>query len=364
MPVVELRRANPVRFAVVLIVVIAIGDLLRLHQAHPVQTRLPAEGGVRHGRQHPLQVAGADRRRRRRQGQLDQARGQDRPGDDGNRIARAADPHRRDGQDPPADLPRRQLVRRTAARQPVGEDGLLGLHDPDHADLRSGAARPGARRLNTDTRANLQNFLIYYGEGLTRKPDAAENAEQDPEVRGSERRPGDQQDLPPRARGAARRRDHQPGDHRHRTARPLETDRRHRQGHRGAERARAAARRTDRQLQHVLRRVRARSPRASRTLVARAAELAARASTRGLARLDASFPPTRAFAHDILPGRQDDAGDGHGGAAVDRTGEGLARAQRARRRRQGARGRDALAGETDRRTGSGLQADRTASTSA
>jgi ABC-type transporter Mla subunit MlaD len=38
--------------------------------------------------------------------------------------------------------------------------------------------------LNTDTRANLQNFLIGFGNGLTRKPDAAENAEQDPEVRG------------------------------------------------------------------------------------------------------------------------------------------------------------------------------------
>ena len=38
--------------------------------------------------------------------------------------------------------------------------------------------------LNTDTRANLQNFLIGYGDGLTRKPSAADNAEQDPEVRG------------------------------------------------------------------------------------------------------------------------------------------------------------------------------------
>ncbi len=38
--------------------------------------------------------------------------------------------------------------------------------------------------LNTDTRANLQNFLIGYGDGLTRKPDAAENAEQDPELYG------------------------------------------------------------------------------------------------------------------------------------------------------------------------------------
>jgi phospholipid/cholesterol/gamma-HCH transport system substrate-binding protein len=38
--------------------------------------------------------------------------------------------------------------------------------------------------LNTDTRAQLQNFLIGYGNGLTREPDAAENAEQEPEVRG------------------------------------------------------------------------------------------------------------------------------------------------------------------------------------
>jgi phospholipid/cholesterol/gamma-HCH transport system substrate-binding protein len=38
--------------------------------------------------------------------------------------------------------------------------------------------------LNTETRANLQNFLIGYGDGLTRKPNAADNAEQDPELYG------------------------------------------------------------------------------------------------------------------------------------------------------------------------------------
>jgi phospholipid/cholesterol/gamma-HCH transport system substrate-binding protein len=38
--------------------------------------------------------------------------------------------------------------------------------------------------LNTETRANLQNFLIGYGDGLTRQPNAEENAEQDPDVRG------------------------------------------------------------------------------------------------------------------------------------------------------------------------------------
>lgn len=37
--------------------------------------------------------------------------------------------------------------------------------------------------LSTETRANLQSFLINYGEALTRHPEAAENAEQEPEVR-------------------------------------------------------------------------------------------------------------------------------------------------------------------------------------
>jgi ABC-type transporter Mla subunit MlaD len=38
--------------------------------------------------------------------------------------------------------------------------------------------------LNTDTRKNLQEFLIGYGDGLTRKPSSADDAEQDPEARG------------------------------------------------------------------------------------------------------------------------------------------------------------------------------------
>jgi phospholipid/cholesterol/gamma-HCH transport system substrate-binding protein len=38
--------------------------------------------------------------------------------------------------------------------------------------------------LNTDTRANLQKFLIAYGEALTHKPNAAEDAEQELEVHG------------------------------------------------------------------------------------------------------------------------------------------------------------------------------------
>jgi len=38
--------------------------------------------------------------------------------------------------------------------------------------------------LNSDTRANLQTVLVEFGSALTRKPTPAEDAEQDPEVRG------------------------------------------------------------------------------------------------------------------------------------------------------------------------------------
>ena len=67
---------------------------------------------------------------------------------------------------------------------------------PSASTLSSGATIPVAQTgdpvqldqvlnaLNTDTRANLQRFLIYYGEALTLKPDAGEDAEQEPEVRG------------------------------------------------------------------------------------------------------------------------------------------------------------------------------------
>jgi ABC-type transporter Mla subunit MlaD len=66
---------------------------------------------------------------------------------------------------------------------------------PSTKTLSSGATLPSTQSsdpvqldqvldaLNTDTRANLQDFLIGYGDGLTRKPSKADNAEQEPEVR-------------------------------------------------------------------------------------------------------------------------------------------------------------------------------------
>ena len=138
-------------------------------------------------------------------------------------------------------------------------------------------------------------------------------------MRGLNARAGAQQDLPARAppslQGGAVVNQAFAGT----AARPLEAGRRDRQGDRRAERPRAGARRTDRQLQHLLRRLR-RAVDRPRRLVAELPELAARASTAGFAALDASFGPTRTFAHDIIPGVKPTPVDGRRDAAVDRAG--------------------------------------------
>ena len=97
--------------------------------------------------------------------------------------------------------------------------------------------------LNTDTRANLQDFLQGYGDGLTRKPDAAENAEQDPDVYGlnGAQALNKTYHRAPRRRCVARRSSirRSPAP---KPARPLRADRGDRQNDRGAERVRAVAR--------------------------------------------------------------------------------------------------------------------------
>ena len=64
------------------------------------------------------ELAGADRRGQRRQGHLGRARGRHGQGHLHGRRRGAADPRRRDGRDPPAALPRGQLLPRPRPRQP------------------------------------------------------------------------------------------------------------------------------------------------------------------------------------------------------------------------------------------------------
>ena len=66
--------------------------------------------------------------------------------DDVDQQVRPAAARGRDGEDPPAHLPRGQLLRRPAARHARLARARRRRHDQGHADLDAGPARPGADR--------------------------------------------------------------------------------------------------------------------------------------------------------------------------------------------------------------------------
>ncbi len=154
--------------------------------------------------------------------------------------------------------------------------------------------------LNTETRANLQNFLIGYGDGLTAKPTAAEDAEQEPEVRGIN---GAQainkayQRGPSSLRGGAIINQAITGTETHDLSKLVAS----------IGKVTAALNVHEQQLSELIPNFNtffaALASQASE-LNATVAELPSSLTNidRGLAGLDASFGPTEAFAHDILPG--------------------------------------------------------------
>ncbi len=154
--------------------------------------------------------------------------------------------------------------------------------------------------LNTDTRANLQNFLIGFGDGLTRKPDAAENAEQDPEVRGIDAAQAinkSYQRGPKSLRATAVLNQAITGTEPHDLSKLVAS----------IGRVTAALNVHEQQLGELIGNFNTffeALADQSTPLRATVAELPSSLLSiqRGLAGLDAAFPPTRAFAHDILPG--------------------------------------------------------------
>jgi ABC-type transporter Mla subunit MlaD len=154
--------------------------------------------------------------------------------------------------------------------------------------------------LNTDTRANLQKFLIEYGSGITRQPDAAEDAEQEPEVRGVNgaqalnktylRAPG-------ALRGGAIINQALTGTQEQDLSRLIA----------GIGKVTSALNVHEQQLGELIGNFNtffAAFAAQSAPLRQTVAELPANLGSldRGLASLDAAFPPTRTFARDILPG--------------------------------------------------------------
>jgi phospholipid/cholesterol/gamma-HCH transport system substrate-binding protein len=154
--------------------------------------------------------------------------------------------------------------------------------------------------LNTDTRANLQTFLIEYGKSLTQKPNAGEDAEQLPEVRGINAATALNKTYhraPPSLRGAAVINTALGGTEPHDLSKLIA----------GIGRVTAALNVHEQQLGELIGNFNtffASFAAQSASLQATIGELPSSLSAinRGLAALDASFGPTRTFAHDILPG--------------------------------------------------------------
>jgi phospholipid/cholesterol/gamma-HCH transport system substrate-binding protein len=183
-PVVELNRTNPIRFAIVMILIIIVGVYFgftkRIPFKHGFRLNAQFASAVNIKGKSPVRIAGVD------VGKVSSIKR------DGNTGLVTMEIESR-GLPIHADA--------TAKIRPrifLEGNWFVELQpgSPSTSALSSGATLPITQTsdpvqldqvldaLNTDTRANLQNFLIGYGDGLTRQPSAADNAEQDPEVRG------------------------------------------------------------------------------------------------------------------------------------------------------------------------------------
>lgn len=183
-PVVELHRSNPIRFAIIglIIAVIAVyfGFTKALPFKHGYKLNAVFAGAQNIHSKSPVRIAGVN------VGKVTHIKREGNYGVVTMEIQSGGLPIHRDA---------------TAKIRPrIFLEGNWFVEiqpgSPSTPTLSSGATLPVTQTadpvqldqvlnaLNTDTRANLQNFLIGYGEGLTRKPNRAEDLEQDPEVRG------------------------------------------------------------------------------------------------------------------------------------------------------------------------------------
>jgi len=154
--------------------------------------------------------------------------------------------------------------------------------------------------LNSDTRANLQTFLIEYGDALTRKPSAAEDAAQDPEVRGlnaAQALNSTYQRSPPALRGSAIVNQALAGTEQHDLSKLVA----------GIGRVTAALNVHEQQLGELIGHFNTFLgifASQSKSLSAAVAELpgALRSTTQAFVSLNAAYPAIRTFSHDFVPG--------------------------------------------------------------
>ncbi|MGA9875942.1 MAG: MlaD family protein [Solirubrobacteraceae bacterium] len=182
-PVVELQKSNPVRVGVVVIVITMIvvyfGFTKRIPGEHGFRLNAAFNTAVNIAPKSPVRIAGVD------VGTVSSVK---RVGDTGvvsMEITKSGLPIHNDA------------TLKIRARLLLEGNWFVELQPgtPSAPTLSSGATIPVTQTsdpvqldqvldaLNTDTRSNLQTFLIEFGSALTREPTAAENAEQNPVVR-------------------------------------------------------------------------------------------------------------------------------------------------------------------------------------
>ncbi|HEX3692517.1 MAG TPA: MlaD family protein [Solirubrobacteraceae bacterium] len=180
----ELQRSNPVRFGLVTIVLLAIvlyfGFTKHIPGRHGFRLKAQFATAVNIAPKSPVRIAGVN---------VGQVTGIQRNGNTGvvsMEISSGGLPIHRDA------------TAKIRARILLEGNWFVDLQPgtPSSPTVSSGYTIPSTQTadpvqldqildaLNSDTRANLQTFLIEYGAALTRKPTAAQNAAQNPAVRG------------------------------------------------------------------------------------------------------------------------------------------------------------------------------------
>jgi phospholipid/cholesterol/gamma-HCH transport system substrate-binding protein len=299
-PVVELQRANPVRAGIVLIVIVVLvvyfGFTKHIPFKHGFRLKAQFATAIDIQSKSPVRIAGVN------VGQVTSIQRDGHTGLVNMEIESRGLPIHSDATAkirPRLFLEGNQFVELqpgTPAAKTVSSGYTIPVaqtSDPVQLDQLLDA-------LNTDTRANLQTFLINYGEALTRKPDAAENAEQEPEVRGLNAAQALNQTYkhgPASLRGSAVINQAITGTEPHDLSKLVAA----------IGKVTAALNVHEQDLSELIPNFNtffAALATQSTSLKTLVAELPSSLLSvqQGLAGLDATFPPTRAFAHDILPG--------------------------------------------------------------
>ncbi|MGO9490235.1 MAG: MlaD family protein [Solirubrobacteraceae bacterium] len=299
-PVSELNRGSPIRFAVVLLLVIAVAVYFGFTKAipfkHGFELKADFASAVNIKSKSPVRIAGVD------VGKVTKIERQGNTGLVSMEIESKGLPIHSDA------------TLKIRPRIFLEGNWFVELQpgSPSAATVSSGHTIPITQTsdpvqldqvldaLNTDTRTNLQNFLIYYGEALTRKPEAAEDAEQEPSVRGlnaAEAINRTYHIAPPALRGGAIINQALTGTEQHDLSKLIAS----------IGKVTGALNVHEQQLGELIVNFNTffsafanQSASLSRTVAVLPSSL--RSIDQGLAGLESSFGPTKTFAKDILPG--------------------------------------------------------------